>query len=253
MGKTSALINTVRNSVVKHSPEILTGIGIAGMLTSTIFAVANTPKALRLLEKAKEERDGEKLTPVEVVKTTWKCYIPSAAMSLAGIGCLVAANSVHLRRNAAITMAYTLSESALHEYRAKVVETMGEKKDEEVRDAIAKDKVAKTPISSSEVYITEKGNTLFLDPLSGRYFKSDIEKIKGILNDLNYRMLTENYISLNDFYYEIGLSSVDSGYDVGWKIEKGYIKIRFSAQLTEDDQPCVVLDYDVPPYHGYDR
>lgn len=252
--KASALINTFKKSVIKHSPEILTGIGIAGMVTSTIFAVASTPKALRLIEKAKEERnDSEKISPLDVVKVTWKCYVPSAAIGLAGIGCLVAANSVHLRRNAAITMAYTLSESALHEYRAKVVETIGEKKEEEVRDAIAKDKIEKTPVSTSEIYITEKGNTLCFDTISGRYFSSDIDKIKQILNELNRRMLLENYVSLNDFYYEIGLGNIDVGDDIGWNIDKGFIDVSFSAQIADDNRPCIVLDYDIAPYHNYDR
>lgn len=35
----------VKNSTIKHSPEILIGLGIAGMITSTIMAVKATPKA----------------------------------------------------------------------------------------------------------------------------------------------------------------------------------------------------------------
>lgn len=37
----------------KHSPEILTGIGIAGMITTTVMAVRATPKALILIEEKK--------------------------------------------------------------------------------------------------------------------------------------------------------------------------------------------------------
>lgn len=251
--KVSTLFKSAKKSIVKHSPEILTGMGISCMVTSTIFAVAGTPKALQLLEKAKKERNEDKLKPLDVVKTSWKCYVPSIAFGLTGIGCLIAANSVHLRRNAALTMAYTLSESALHEYRNKVVETIGEKKEEEVRDAIAKDKIANNPVSNSEVFIVKQGDTLFFDTLSKRYFKSDIEEIRKIVNELNRRMLIENYISLNDFYYEIGLSSIPVGDDIGWNVYKGYIKVYFSAQLTDDNRPCAVLNYDVAPYHDYDR
>ncbi|MFR8351429.1 MAG: DUF6353 family protein [Blautia obeum] len=45
-----------------------------------------------------------------------------------------------------------------------------------MKDAVAKDKVEKNPVVTREVIITEKGNTLCYDAISGRYFKSDIEK-----------------------------------------------------------------------------
>ena len=74
----SKLARDVRLSVSKHSPEILMGMGIAGMITTTVIAVKATPKALRLLEEKKHELEVETLAPVEVVKTTWKCYVPAA-------------------------------------------------------------------------------------------------------------------------------------------------------------------------------
>ena len=63
----------VRTGLSKHSPEILTGIGIAGMITTTVLAVKATPKALSLLDDAKyaDSKDGKPkdLTSTEVVKT----------------------------------------------------------------------------------------------------------------------------------------------------------------------------------------
>ena len=71
---------------------------------------------------------------------------------------------------------------------AKVIEMFGEKKNEAVKDAIAKDKVEKNPVVTREVIITEKGNTLCYDAVSGRYFKGDIEKIKKAECELNRQM-----------------------------------------------------------------
>lgn len=252
--KVSAIFNTVKKSVIKHSPEILTGMGIAGLLTSTVLAVAYTPKAMRLIDEKKAMQEEPKdLKPTEVVKTVWKCYIPSAVISAASIGCLIGANAVHYKRNAALAMAYTLSETALHDYKSKVIETIGEKKEEVIRDAVMKDKIDKNPASNNEVYIISKGNTLMFDPISSRYFQSDIDTVNRIVNDLNRIMLSENYVSLNDFYYEIGLKSISVGDDIGWNVDKGLIKIRYSAQLTDNNEPCAVLDYETAPYHGYDR
>ena len=47
---TNLLLNT-RNFLGKHSPEILTGIGIAGLLSSTVLAVKATPKAIILRDE----------------------------------------------------------------------------------------------------------------------------------------------------------------------------------------------------------
>ena len=171
----SKVLSSVRTSMAKHSPEILTGIGIAGMITTTVMAVRATPKALILIEERKEEIGAEELEVADVVKTTWFCYIPAVITGTLSIACLIGASSVNAKRNAALATAYTLSESALKDYQGKVVEMFGEKKHETVKDAVAKDKIEKNPVVTREVIITEKGNTLCYDAISGRYFKGDIQ------------------------------------------------------------------------------
>lgn len=242
---------SLKTAIGKHSPEILTGIGIAGMITMTVMAVRVTPKAMILIEERKMEIGVEKLKVVDVVKTTWICYIPATITGTLSIACLIGASSVNARRNAALATAYTLSEAALKDYRGKVVEMFGEKKNEAVKDAIAKDKVEKNPVVTREVIITEKGNTLCYDAISGRYFKSDIDKLKKAACELNRQMLDDMYVSLNDFYYEIGLESVKLGDDLGWNVDSGYIELSFSSQLASDGTPCLVIDYSVAPRYDY--
>lgn len=242
---------SLKTAIKKHSPEILTGIGIAGMITTTVMAVRATPKALILIEERKEEIGAEKLEAMDMVKTTWACYIPAAITGTLSIACPIGASSVNARRNAALATAYTLSESALKDYQGKVIEMFGEKKNEAVKDAVAKDKVEKNPVVTREVIITEKGNTLCYDAISGRYFKSDIEKIKKAECELNRQMLDDMYVSLNDFYYEIGLDSVKLGDELGWNVDSGYIDLSFSSQLASDGTPCLVIDYSVAPRYDY--
>lgn len=242
---------SLKTAIKKHSPEILTGIGIAGMITTTVMAVRATPKALILIEERKEEIGAEKLEAMDMVKTTWVCYIPAAITGTLSVACLIGASSVNARRNAALATAYTLSESALKDYQGKVIEMFGEKKNEAVKDAVAKDKIEKNPVVTREVIITEKGNTLCYDAISGRYFKSDIEKIKKAECELNRQMLDDMYVSLNDFYYEIGLDSVKLGDELGWNVDSGYIDLSFSSQLASDGTPCLVIDYSVAPRYDY--
>lgn len=257
MGKINMakFFKTAQKTISEHSPEILTGIGIAGMLTTTVLAVKETPKALKLIKAKKKTEQKDELTPVETIKTCWKCYIPAAITCTASIACLIGASSVSLKRNAALATAYKLSETALTEYRAKVIETIGEKKEETVRDKVNKEKIQKKPASKSEVIITEKGNTLCFDPMSGRYFKSDIERIRKAENELNKRMLHDmfGYVSLNEFYDELDLDHTEVGDTLGWNVSKEMIELNFSSQIADDGTPCIVIDYYNAPYYGYDK
>lgn len=262
--------NNFKKSVVKHSPEILTGIGIAGMVGTTILAVKATPKALacieaekrrqnrKLLDEATKNGDDhcpqiDRLKPIEVVKACWKCYIPAAITCVTSATCLIGASSVHLRRNAAIATAYKLSETALSEYRDKVAETIGEKREQNIREKVAEEQVKKAPITNSEVVVTGNGDTRFLDTMSGRHFLSNVEKIKKAENVLNKRMLHDitGTASLNEFYDEIGLPRTDVGDILGWNTDN-LIDMGVSAQVDDDGQPTIVLDYIIRPDYEFD-
>ena len=249
----SAIAKSAQLWLSKHSPEILTGLGIAGMVTTAVLAVKATPKAMKLIEEKKEELQLEpedKLTVSETVKAAWKPYIPAVVTGAVSITCLVGASSVNLRRNTALAAAYHLSETALSEYREQVIDTIGERKEKNIRDKVDKARVERNPLNDNEIIITGDGDTLCFDYHSGQYFKSSIDKLKKVENELNSRMLREDYISLNDFYDEIGLPFTRMGEDLGWHVTKGLIEFRFSTQLVKNT-PCLVLNYVVAPQHGY--
>ena len=268
----SKFIRGAKISISKHSPEILTGIGIAGMITTTFLAVRATPKALELIEEKKDElnnkqveerldkngdlRDYKEITKLkfpDLFKATWKCYILAAVTLVVSIACLVGASSVHIKRNAVLATAYQLSETALTEYKEKVIETIGEKKEEVIRGKVNKDRIEKNPVSKNNVIITDKGNTLCYDHMSVRYFKSDIDKINKAVNVINNRILHDFYASLNDLYSELGLYTVSLGDKLGWNSDMGLIEVEFSSQLADDGTPCLVMDFNKAPKYDYDR
>lgn len=244
------LMRGILDEVKKHSPEILTGLGVAGLATTVVLAVKATPKAAKILEE-EEKRKGEKLTPVEAVKSTWKCYIPTAISGALTVSCIVGANSVNARRRAALAAAYSMSEKALKTYREKVTETIGEKKEQAIRDDIAKDQIRKLKCDEENVIITGFGNTLCYDSITGRTFRSDIDKIRSAEAVLNRMLYSEMYVSLNEFYYQIGLEGVSMGEYLGWNVDRGPIEFEFSSQLTEKDQPCLVINYGISPRYDF--
>lgn len=269
MGKTSNFIRFIRAGASKHGSQILLGLGIAGSIGTVVMAVKATPKALTIMDEkiaCTEADDGtlgmlvpieevpRHLTAKEKVQLTWKLYLPAAISGTLSIACLICSHKIDTRKNMALATAYALTESALKEYQDKVVEVVGEKQERSIRDAIAKDHVDQNPVVSREVIITKSGDTLCFDSISGRYFKSDIEKIRKSVNDLNSRLNHEMYISLNELYEELGLKSVAIGYELGWNVAAGLIDLYFSSTLAEDGTPCLVLDFtNNPPKYNFNR
>lgn len=254
MNKFDSFVQTVKCAVSKHSPEILTGIGLTGMVATTIMAVKVTPKAVELIKAKKEELECDKLTVVETVKTTWKCYLPSAVTGVTSMACIIGATSVNARRNAALVTAYNISRTALSEYKDKVVETIGEKKEKVIRDEIMKDKLDKDPVTNREVIMTSKDTTLCYDAMCGRYFKSDIDTIKQAMNEINRKIVSgDMYASLNEFYEELGLPPVEIGEYLGWNIDDRGIEIERHPEFASNGEPCIAIGYSVTPHYGYSK
>lgn len=268
--KISNMFNSTRKFLGKHSPEILTGIGIAGWISTTILAVKATPKAMQLKEdeirhqndvntKEALEAGAEtcvyltKLKPLDLIKTCWKPYAPAVGLAIVSTSCLIGSNAIHYKRNAALATVYAISERTLLRYKDKVVETLGEKKEKEIADKVAQENVNQNKVSNQSIIITSKGNTLCMDAFSGRYFRSDIDSIKKAINKINRDMTYDHYVSLNTVYGEMGLDNVKNGELLGWNLDNGLIEPSFSTCLAENDEPCVVIDYYVPPKYDFDK
>ena len=245
-------IKTARGFIIKNSPQILTAIGISGMIGSTILAVKATPKALELIKKRKKELKVDDLDWKEVILTSWKPYLPAGTLCITSAICILGATRISTKRQAALATAYTLSERAFSTYRDKVIETIGSKKEKRMRDEIAQDNINKDN-EKRQIIITAKGQTLCKDSISGRYFRSDLDTIRKAVNDLNREMNHHNYISLNKFYSIIGLDGIKEGDMIGWNIDRGLIELDFDACITDTDEPCIVIDYNITPKEGFDK
>lgn len=235
--------------ISKNSPHILTGLGCAGLLSTAILSAKATPKALIILEEERIYREKKHFIPMsktDRLRLTWKCYIPAGVVGVTTIGCIIGANTVNARRNAALASLYALSESAFREYKTKVVQEIGKTKETNIHDEIVKDHIAKNP-PNNNVIITGSGDVLCYDMLSGRYFMSSYETIRQKFNDLNYELRSEMRLDLNSLYYSLGLPPIELGNMVGFDLEKSQVEPIYSTQLGENGKPCLVIDVDVYP------
>lgn len=249
-------ITILNHEISKRSPAILIFLGITGMVSTVVMACQATPKANRILEELhdeQEENEEQNSKPVQIakeIKAVAPVYVPSVILGGLSIVCIIGSYSITNKRMAALATAYSISERTLHEYQNKVIETIGEKKEEKLRSEIAQDKVRNNPPKDNEVIITGRGEMLCFDALSGRYFKSSVEAIRKAESVLNHRLISEMYVSLNDFYSEINISQTRIGDELGWNIDE-LIEFSFSSVLAKDDTPCLSVDYNVCPQYDF--
>jgi hypothetical protein len=248
-------LTLIKPFVVKHEPEILLSMGIAGMIFSTIYTVKATKDAEKKINIKKKELKKDKLTFVETVKATWVCYIPPVASMVVSIPCLIGSYKIQSGRNAAIAAAYTMTETALQQYQEAAKEVVGEKKEQVIHEKACEKAVHENP--PTPIYIPTGDESLFCIKIGNIYFKSTYNKIWSVVNELNARSVNDvyGYITLSELYESLGLYNYINNWtdSMGWSIgdqlkgDMGIIKLRIEAVMTTDNVPCCVIDFWNPP------
>lgn len=237
---------------IKNAPTILIAIGSAGVVLTAVATGKASIKAKKALDEMPEDADIKEKAKV-VAPIMAKPFLLGAAT----IFCILYANHQHLKREAAIAAAYTLSSRALEEYEGKVIETLGKAKDKKIRDAIAEDKVNENPPTPEFLENDEPEKIICYDTWSGRYFRVIPENIDRAVNIVNSVMNSEGFASLNEWYDAVGLSGVENGEELGWKLsEDGLLELepdRYQTSvLYQNKYPVRVLKFNVKPKEYFD-
>lgn len=237
-------------SLKRASPTILSCIAAIGTVATAVLAVKATPKAIEYIQmNTGYNHDGVMEVPSkeEIVKATWKNYIPAAAVGLGTIVCILSANGLNRKQQATITSAYVLLENAYKEYKNKLKDIYGEETDTEVRKAVAKDNYTGDPD------VTD-GKLLFYDEYSNRYFERTMEEVIDAEYHLNREFILEGDVKLNKFYELLGLPGTELGAVVGWDCESaaaffGYQWIDFEHDLVvmDDGLECYIVHMPFAP------
>lgn len=243
------LLRSAQGGVSRNAPAILTGLGITGLLGTVVLAVAVTPQAHIDIQNAESEQT-DPLTVLEKVKLTWKYYIPAGAVGAASVAALIGAQSVNSRRQAALVSAYTMSERMFREYRTKVTEEIGEKKEAAIQDKVAESRLVDSPPESGNIFVTGHGDYLCHDSLSGRYFTSTSTKVQEAVNEIQIRCINDMYASLNDFYTLLGIPPTPMGEDLGWTTDTK-LSVYYSTHMSPDQVPVLSIEYRSLPITNY--
>ena len=227
----------------KHSPFIMTMAGIIGVGVTSYLTAQASFKAARAIDEA-EATGGISDDPVQRLKEqtqlTWRFYIPPVTAGVVSVGAIAYANRLGNRRTAAAISAYTVIDQAFNQYQNKVREEIGAHKEQVLRDDIARDRVAAN--DPSNLVIIGTGESLCCELLTGRYFMSDMETLRKAQNDINARVVSDLYVSLDEFYYLVGLKPTAHSAELGWDSDR-LMELEFSSVLSPEGKPCIAFNF----------
>lgn len=247
------LLHTIQSTLKRNSPVILSSTAIAGVVTTAYLAARASVHASDRIQAYERREDPPYHRRMDEIKykskLCWKLYIPTVASGVVTIGCIVATTRVTNKRAAAAQAAFVLSERAYAEYRSKVIEEYGERRDQTIRDSIASDRVSANPPPA--VLITGPGSVLCCELHTGRYFPCDMETLRRAENDINNRLNRHDSATINDFYYLVGMQSTATSGDLGWNSDK-LLSLEFTSTLDDQGRPCLAFNYNYirPLYEG---
>lgn len=231
----------------KHSPTILFGAGVVGVVASTVLACKATLKLEEVLDEAEHTRkavnelqhhdysqqdraqDHAKIT-ARTARNVAKLYAPSVAVGIVSVAALTGSHVVLSRRNAAVMAAYSALDKGFNQYRARVKEEFGEEKDREFRHGVeTRSEVVETKDGSKTIEhksvakgmpsiyarFFDEGSTLWQrQPDYNQFF---LRCQQNYANDL---LKARGHVFLNEVYDMLGLPRSKAGAVVGWVISK---------------------------------
>lgn len=238
----------------RNKPGIVMGLGIGSMLMSTLVAFRYAPLAKDALNERKAELDVDKLEPVDTIKTVGLYFLPSTIFAITGIACILGGNQMNLNRGAAAMAAYALSESTLRSYRESAKEVVGEKKEKDIREAAAK-KMYYDDLKSGQMIVVPNGVGDFwmYDHLTKQKIRSNVQKVKEAINNLNYRAVHGEVISVYDYCLEMNEEPVEMGNNFVWDVNRnGMLELYApTAYVMENGEPIIDIMHKVDPVPLY--
>jgi hypothetical protein len=237
--------------VQKHTPAILFGAGVVGVVATVVLAsratlklesvidlaqadLADVEKAKALEDPRYTETDRQRDMAMIYAKATTKIvrlYAPAVIVGTISIGALTGAHVILNRRNAALTAAYAIVDKGFRAYRERVVGELGEEKDLEflygTREREIVEETETGPVVKTIKEIDPQGFSMyarFFDETNVNWNRQQsfnqifLRCQQNYANDL---LKSRGYVFLNDVYDMLGMERTKAGQIVGWVLDGG--------------------------------
>lgn len=247
----------------RNGSTILTFLGGAGVIATSLMTARAVPKAMKLVNEAEQEK-GEELTKWKIIQVAGPMYIPSILTGASTLVCIFSANHLNKHTQASLTSAYALLDQTFKRYRKEIVDLYGEEEDEEIMTAITIEKADETYIHASylgtscdlSVEDQSSEHKLFYEGYSNRFFESTIEQVMAGQYHLNRNYILRGYAVLNELYEFLGLEDTEEGSVLGWApVDEGMFWIDFHHKKAElkDGTEFYIIQMPFAPSVDYDE
>ena len=276
-----------KNKIREAMPTVLFLSGIAGIFVSEILVARDTLKAEKIIEDnviiyehqlvntknedgttsiidKKAKRPFKEYAP-DVVKATWKCYIPSTVSTTLTCIALIASNRLTARQVALLSSAVASGGALVQKYRKQIIEKFGEEPLKEIDKAVAQATLKESnppcintsgAVSYSE-FDPKDGDEecLFFDPFTKIKFRSTKLAVFGAKYYLNRNFALGGNVPLEMFYNFLGIELPEEYKYCEWDCdilaEDGYMWIDIDFTKSDEVDPETGEQYYIIEY-GFD-
>lgn len=264
----------------KHSPIVLTAVGVVGVVATVIMSSKATLKLDPIVEDAKDhlalsherresgifsEKDYAKdvafiygRASVDVIKL----YGPSVTVGVASLVCLISAQGIMQKRNAALTTAYAAVEQGFAEYRKRVADKIGVDEEKALRYGLVTEERTDEETGEKSIIQMLDSNQLspyvkFFDPTNQNWSKNPEYNKLFLMQTQNYmnnKLHAQGWLLLNDVYDALAIPRTKAGCVVGWTIGKQgdnfvdfgmYKPTPAHADFVNGQEDSILLDFNV--------
>ena len=276
-----------RNKIREALPTVLFVGGIAGIFVSEVMVARDTLKAEELLHEKHITRD--KLVPMEnvtagedivhrfapkplkeyvpeVVKESWKCYIPTAVSTVLTISALIASNRLTAKQIALLSSAVASAGGLVTKYRKEILDRTNPEILSEIDKAVAKATMeeSKPPVISTSGSMSqeifnpnEDGEYLFFDPFTKLKFRTTKLAVLGAKYYLNRNFALGGNVGLEMFYNFLGVELPEEYRGCEWDCQVicddgGFYWIDIDINRSDEADPetgeqYYIIEYDMDP------
>jgi len=268
----------------KHSPAILFGAGVVGVVGTVVLACKATLKVEDVLNdhqktmmdiQVLDSKDGYEgpeelqkdkiLLYIRTASKFTKMYAPAFIVGALSIICLTQSHRILTQRNAGLMAAYTALDKGFRAYRERVVAAEGTDKDREYLYGVEKTEVVKEGKNGPKTVIEKRaGEPSIYAKLFGRDTSTSFNHepsynlvfLRSNQNWLNDKLKSRGHLFLNEAYDQLGLPHTPEGAVVGWLYGKGgddYVDLGiFNSQMEPEHfdfftgrEDAIWLDFNV--------
>lgn len=216
--------------VETHSAQIFTGLAIVGVPTTVGLTIKATMETTNKCQKL-EALEGGHVDTLDKTKASWKYWIPPFAAAVGTAGCIIAANHVHFKKEAALSALAAVYSGKYKDLEKTMREKIGDKKADEILEDIQKKDI---PVSNAVIDQTFE----IYEPYSKQFIRLTTEKLLHAQLIVNQMLKESGECTLNHFLFLIGGKRCAFGDQLGWD----------DTMLCEDCEMTGHSWIDIKPY-----